>query len=115
VTPTQRARAECKRNGWHSAIVERWNPHAHIRQDLFGFIDMLVLDGLPGVLAVQVTSGDHVAERIAKILSSPYLVPWLASGSRVEVWGYRKVGARGKRKLWALRRVAVAAPEAAAA
>jgi hypothetical protein len=36
VTPTQRSLAYLRAEGWQVAIVERWNPHARIRQDLFG-------------------------------------------------------------------------------
>lgn len=105
MSPTQRALALCKKNGWVAQVVERWNPYARVRQDLFGIIDIVVLDGGPGgPLGVQVTSGSNVAARLEKARQEPRLAAWLASPARFEVWGYSKKGARGKRKLWELRR-----------
>lgn len=91
--------------GWTAAVVERWNPHARVRHDLFGVIDLLVLDGGPGgPLGVQVTSGSHVAHRMQKAREEPRLTAWLGAPARFEVWGWSKQGPRGKRKLWTLRR-----------
>jgi hypothetical protein len=40
--------------------VERWNPHAKCRQDLFGVADVLTIR--PGeTLAIQVTDASHAA------------------------------------------------------
>jgi len=104
-SPTQRALAFCRANGWTAQVVERWNPFAGVRVDLFSFIDLIVLDGAGGgPLGVQVTTGQHVVEHIAKIRAEPRHAAWLASPARIEVWGWAKQGARGKRKLWALRR-----------
>jgi hypothetical protein len=112
VSPTQRALAHCKKQGWVAYVTDRWNSFAKVRQDLLGFIDLIVLDGNGGgPLGVQVTTGAHVAERIAKIRAEPRSAAWLASPARIEVWGWSKQGARGKRKLWELRRVNVAASD----
>lgn len=105
MSPTQRALAFCKKNGWTAAIVERWNPYARVRQDLLGFADLVVLDGQGGgVLAVQVTSGSNHAARRTKTMAEPRAASWLAAPARIEVWSYSKRGVRGKRKLWELRR-----------
>lgn len=104
MSPTQRSLALCKKEGWTAAIVERWNAYARIRQDLFGCIDLLVLDGQPGPLGVQVTAGSSHAARRTKMLAEPRLRAWLEAGARAEVWSWSKTGARGKRKLWTLRR-----------
>lgn len=107
MSPTQRALAYCKAQGWTAGIAERWNPHARIRQDLLGFADLVVLDGLRamGVLAVQVTSDSHVADRCKKLEALDSVKGWLLSGGRVQVWGWAKKGPRGKRKVWTLRKV----------
>ncbi len=42
-SPTSRSLAECRKRGWTAQVVEHWNPHAHIRQDLFGVIDIVAL------------------------------------------------------------------------
>lgn len=88
-----------------AAVTERWNAYAKIRQDLFGFIDVLAVGGGFGVLAVQCTSGAHVSDRVAKIRDLPAVRTWLETPARIEVWGWRKVGPRGQRKLWEVRRV----------
>ena len=63
-SPTQRSLAHLRALGYRVAIVERWNPFARIRQDLFGVLDLLaVKDG--EILGVQVTSGSNVAARIS--------------------------------------------------
>ena len=119
MSPTQRTLAELRRLGYLAAVVEHWNPHARIRQDLFGCIDVLAIgprveladpyvlvpvrhDGpLTITLAVQATSGSNVAARIEKLTASPALPRLIAAGWRVEVWGWRKM-ARSRR--WELRR-----------
>lgn len=105
-SPTQRALADLRKLGFTAAVVERWNPHAKIRQDLFGCIDIIAVFPGFGVLAVQATSGEggnHAARR-AKAIAEPRLRKWIESGGRFEVWSYRKAGARETRKLWTLRR-----------
>lgn len=104
MSPTERTKAKLKSEGWPLiAVVEHWNPFAHIRQDLFGFIDVLAVRDNE-ILAIQCTSGSNVSARLTKIRDNPAHRIWLASPSRrLEVWGWRKVGPRGKRKLWEVR------------
>ena len=86
MSPTQRALAFCKAQGWTVQVVERWNQWAGVRQDVFGCIDLLVLDGQGGgPLGVQVTSGSNVAARLTKSRAEPRLQQWLASPARFEV------------------------------
>lgn len=104
-SPTARTLKQLRKDGYTAAVVERWNPHAKIRQDLFGFIDVLAItEGL--MLAVQATSTSNLSSRVEKTLASPNL-PVLLSvpGVRVECWGWAKRGAVGKRKLWTLKKV----------
>ena len=97
MTPTQRTLAKLRADGWTTAIVEHWNAHARVRQDLFGFIDILALrDG--ETLAVQATSGSNVAARVAKIAESKTAPIVRKAGWRIEVWGWRK-NAAGKHVL----------------
>lgn len=92
MTPTQRTLARLREEGWLPAVVERWNPHARIRQDLYGFIDIVAVR--PGeTLAVQCTSGGEVARRVAKIAASETVAAVRAAGWRIEVWGWRKSAA----------------------
>jgi hypothetical protein len=102
MSPTQRTLAECRKRGWTAAVVERWNPHAKIRQDLFGCIDILALTP-DGILAIQACAGASHAARLTKCQSEPRTNAWLACGGLFQVWSWSKRGERGKRKLWALR------------
>jgi len=104
-SPTQRSKAKLQKDGYLVAITERWNSFTRIRQDLFGFIDLIALRGNE-TLAVQTTSGANVSARIDKIKSLQAARVWLESPNRkIIVHGWRKVGARGKRKLWDCRTV----------
>lgn len=69
--------------------MERWNPHAKIRQDLFGFIDILALHGCC-TIAVQSTSWANVSSRAKKISESPLLPAVRAAGWKILVHGWRK-------------------------
>lgn len=108
--PTQRSLAHLRATaGALVAIVERWNPHAKVRQDLFGFADLVaVIPGVPGTTYVQTTDGTSVSKRLQKLRSEPVVHrvrACLAAGNTVIVHGWRKAGARGERKTWALREV----------
>lgn len=107
MSPTQRSLAKLRKEGWFVAITERWNPWSKTRQDLFGFIDLLAIRG-DETLAVQTTSGTNVSARLEKIRGIQAASLWLESPSRkIVVHGWRKVGERGKRKLWDCREVTV--------
>lgn len=72
LSPTQLSLKWLRDSGWTAEVVERWNPHARIRQDLFGFIDIIAIRRYE-TLAVQCTSVDGVSARLKKIRESPYL------------------------------------------
>lgn len=110
--PTQRSLAHLRTMaGSLVAIVERWNPHAKVRQDLFGFADLVaVIPGVPGTTYVQTTSGSNVSKRLDKMRTEPVasrVRACLATGNTVMVHGWRLAGPRGKRKRWTLREVEV--------
>lgn len=88
-TPTSRSLAALRERGYTAQVVERWNPHARIRHDLFGFIDLLAIkDG--ETLAVQTTSASNVAARIRKIAESEHIAAVRDAGWRIEVHGWKK-------------------------
>lgn len=115
-SPTARTLAEARKRGWIAQVVERWNPHAHVRQDLFGVIDLIAIvpqvdrdgNGWPdpgSILGIQATvnrSGQHAAHR-AKILAEPRARAWVEAGGRLELWTWAMQGAAGTRKRWTLR------------
>jgi len=78
--------------GYLCQIVERWNPHARIRQDLFGIGDILAIrEGK--TLLVQTTSRGNVAARVTKIQESEHLDKILAAGWKITVHGWGKLKA----------------------
>ena len=88
MSPTQRSLKYLRDEGWTVAITEKWNPHVRIRQDLFGFIDLLAIRK-GETLAVQTTS-TGVSSRIKKIMESDYLPKVRDAGWRIVVHGWRK-------------------------
>jgi len=103
-SPTSRTTKLLRDTGWTYQIVEYWCPHSRRRKDLWGIGDILVMDKQPGSLLLQVSSASGHAARVKKSLAEPRLEEWLESGNRFEVWTWGKKGARGKRKLWTVRK-----------
>jgi len=104
-SPTARSLVQLRKDGYIAQVVERWNSFANIRQDLFGFIDIVAIHPeQKGVLAIQATSnsGGNVSAHHKKIIAEPRSRLWLKCGNRILLWGWSKKGARGKRKLWTL-------------
>jgi hypothetical protein len=110
-SPTQRTLKVLREAGYTADVVERFNhftktrhdylgfAHTRIRQDLFGCLDIVAVK--PGeTVGVQCTSGSNAAARVTKILAEPRALAWIQGGNRLQVWGWAKRGARGKRKLW---------------
>lgn len=107
-SPTKRSLDLVRGRGMVAQIVEHWNAFARVRQDLFGVIDVVVLDVANGrTIGVQTTSGPNVASRIQKIYDTPTARAWVQAGNRLVVHGWAQRGARGKRKLWTCREVEI--------
>jgi len=99
-SPTRRTLQHLRAAGYPLVqVVEKWNPHARVRQDLFGIIDVLAV-GPEGVLAVQCTSAAHVAERLVKLRASQALPVLKRAGVSVRVHGWHKRRSNGR---WVLR------------
>jgi hypothetical protein len=96
-SPTQRSLAHMRNQGYLCAVVEKWNPHAMIRQDLYGFIDVLCVKG-DDIIGVQSTSWSNVSGRITKITEHENW-PLVCNAIRVIVHGWKK----GKTGKWVLR------------
>lgn len=96
-SPTQRSLKHLRDLGYPLVqVVERWNPYAKVRQDLFGIIDVLAVGD--DIVAVQTTSGSNVSARITKMQESVALPILKKAGIKVIVHGWRKLKGR-----WALR------------
>jgi hypothetical protein len=93
VTPTQLTLRHLRAEGYTAEVVERWNPHARVRHDLFGVIDVLALKG-DETLAVQTTSAGNVAARIRKIAESEHIAAIREAGWTVRVHGWAKKSGR---------------------
>jgi len=102
VSPTQRSIKYWKSVSLHVAKTEHWNAFAHVRQDLFGFADLVVLrpGEYNGILAVQTTSAKNINARETKIRTLDAAKAWLASGNQIIVEGWSKKGPRGGKKVW---------------
>jgi hypothetical protein len=109
MSPTARTQEHLRQAGYLVANVERWNPYARRRQDLFGCIDTLALavDPTPAgkVLAIQSTSGDHHVERIEKVRAAIRERPVLTAYFKIQVWSWRKTKVKrgGKKFVYKLR------------
>jgi hypothetical protein len=88
-----------REKGFTTATVQVWNHIKHIRQDMCGF-DVLAFRPGYGILAVQATTKTHLAEHRRAMLDNPNAPLWLASGGRLHLWSWRKIGAAGTRQVW---------------
>lgn len=105
-TPTQRTLAWLRTDlGAQAAVVEKWNPHARIRQDLFGVIDIVATANK--IIGVQACASASHSARVKKSLAEPQLVGWLRAGGHFWVMSWGKRGARGKVKRWTSRTTVV--------
>ena len=81
---------QLKAEGWTAGVVEHWNSFAHVRQDLFGFIDIIACHpGSKRIVGFQVTSYANMSARLQKIRDSPHLTSCLRSGLEVIVAGVK--------------------------
>ena len=104
-SPTARTLRYLRQRGASAAVVERFMKPPGVkfgwRVDLFNFGDLIaILDGK--IWIIQVTTTDHVPDRMAKVAGIPESKLWADTGNPVEVWGWAKRGPRGKIKRWKL-------------
>lgn len=98
-SPTSRSIDHMRSLGYLCAVVEKWNQHVKIRQDLYGFIDVLCVKG-EDIVGIQATSGPNVASRVTKITEHENW-PLVCKAIRVIVHGWRK----NAKNRWVLREV----------
>jgi len=89
-SPTQLTLKKWRKAGYLCAVVEKWNMHAKIRQDLFGCIDVIAIG--PGeTVGIQCTSYSNVSARVKKFASMPETVAALRDGNwRLMLEGWHK-------------------------
>jgi hypothetical protein len=107
LSPAARSLAWLRREGFVAAVTERWNAFAGIRQDIWGFGDLLAAHAKERIIIlVQVTTRSNLASRLAKARARPELAVWIRAGGFVELHSWRK---RGRR--WQVKRVAIRAED----
>lgn len=104
LSPTQRTIRELRNQGTICGVVERFNQHVGphgIRQDLFGFIDLIAL-APNGIIGVQCCAGSGHADHRKKIMANEVVPEWLKSGGRIQIWSWskRKLKRGGKAERW---------------
>lgn len=82
------------KKGWTCARVEHWNSFAKIRQDCFGFADILGYHPILGIALVQTTDHTSFSKRKNKITSGFHAKYWLKAGGRILIHGWGPNGLR---------------------
>lgn len=104
MSPTARTLKYLKDKGLPCQVVEHFNHWAKVRNDLFGFIDILALDlENKQCVGIQVTTASNKSNRIKKILASPLLHAVKGCGIKVEVHAWKKISKKEcalSRKHW---------------
>lgn len=93
MTPTQLSLRHLREDGWTAEVVEHWNPHARVRHDLFGFVDVIAVRR-DETLAVQTTTAANVSARIRKIADHPNVGAVREAGWRIVCHGWAKRAGR---------------------
>jgi len=96
ISRVQRSMKKMRDEGYTCRVVEHWNPYAHIRQDLFGIIDILCIKKGEPVIGLQVTDMGGLPEHRRKAFDSSILPTWLGTGSRFVLHGWDKRSKRNK-------------------
>ena len=87
--------------GYTCAVTERWNPFAHVRQDLFGFIDILAISEWNGILGLQVTNQGEVPAHARKLNDCKAAEKWLRAGGKIIMVEWKtKPSKEGRRRFW---------------
>ncbi len=107
MSATQRTIRALRSKGIKCAIVEKWNPHIRIRQDMFGIIDIVALDPIRGVGGVQ-SCGQSFSAHYKKLTEEKFqeTLDWVSTPHVwFELWGWRKIKKKrgGKVMVWSPR------------
>jgi hypothetical protein len=84
LSPTARSLKRLRELGYLCQVTEHWNQWARIRQDLFGFIDILAIrDG--EILAIQACTRSDISTRVTKVANHENVGQVRKAGIRIEV------------------------------
>lgn len=98
MSPTQRTLKKLRKDGYTCAIVEKWNQFAKIRQDLFGFIDILAIRENE-VCGIQACHISDIYKRIKKIREHKNFQAVRDSGIRIIIHGWGADGDLEEREI----------------
>jgi hypothetical protein len=105
LSPTQRTTKFLKEQGRIVGKVESFNPYAGSfgqRKDLFGFIDLITIDPVKGIVAVQ-SFGQAWSEHLKKLQEerNEDMYEWLRH-AKLEMIGWRRISVKrgGVAKRW---------------
>lgn len=105
MTPTQRTLKAMREQGRLCGIVEKFQQYAGkfgVRQDLFGFIDIIAIDPTEGIVAIQ-SCGQDYSGHVKKLTEerNEAVFEWIKHAP-CEVWAWRKVKLKrgGKAMRW---------------
>jgi hypothetical protein len=105
LSPTQRTLKYLREQGRIVGKTEYYNPYAGkfgVRQDLLGFIDLISIDPVEGIVAVQ-SFGQAWSEHVRKLQEerNEAMFEWLKH-AKLELIGWRKLKLKrgGKAERW---------------
>lgn len=103
---TKATLAELRKRDILAGVTEKWNPHAHIRQDLWGFVDIIAVEPDGDTVGIQTTVMTGRNAHLAKMRKGSTLnnaIRFLqGKNTRIELWLWRKLKEKrgGKRERW---------------
>ena len=86
-TPTVLTLRALRERGFTCAIVEHWNSFANIRQDMYGFIDVIAIKP-ELIIGVQCCDHSNLAAHRKKIKVNKNAPIWLEAGREIEIWSW---------------------------
>jgi hypothetical protein len=88
-SPTQLSLDYLNKLGYTCQIVEHWNSFARVRQDCFGFGDILAYHRNGTIALIQTSTASNFSARKKKILDSWHYLGWKAAGGIILLlcWG----------------------------
>lgn len=90
-----------KERGYTCCIAEHYNAFAHVRKDLFGWIDIVALHpNVQGVTGIQCTTGSNISARIHKAEALKGYGLWIAQGNVAMFMGWRKLKTGKTQRTW---------------
>ena len=81
-SPTSRTLDFCRKRGWIPYVTEHFNMFAHKRYDLYGGIDLVVMDDQPGLLDM-IHGAVRDCDAWIKVAAIEHLTRWYDPASQI--------------------------------